>query len=62
MRQPDLFTSPTPARTDDDPDVERDLFGNPIPRRGDAAPTYRPRAPVQQTLDLTPVAFTLGSK
>ena len=37
MRQPDLFASPTPARTDDDPDVERDLFGNPIPRRGDAA-------------------------
>ena len=62
MRQPDLFTSPTPARTDDDPDVERDLFGAPIPRRGDAAPTYRPRAPVQQTLDLAPGAFTLAIK
>ena len=62
MRQPDLFASPTPARTDDDPDVERDLFGAPIARRGDAAPTYRPRKPVQQTLDLTPGAFTLSPR
>jgi hypothetical protein len=49
MRQIDLIgTSPQAAPADDDPDAERDLFGNPIKRSGPAAPTYRPRKPVQQ--------------
>jgi hypothetical protein len=62
MRQHNLFASPDPIRHDDhDPDCERDLFGNPIVRTGPAAPTYRPRKPVQQSLDLAPGHFTLGS-
>ncbi len=61
MRQIDLLAALTPPAPDD-PTVERDLFGNPIPRRGDPAPTYRPRSPVQQSLDLTPGAFTLSPR
>lgn len=61
MRQQSLLASPAPARPDDTDGAERDLFGNPINVRGDAAPTYRPRKPVQQALDLTPGAFKLGA-
>ena len=57
MKQPDLLASPTPARPDDH--AERDMFGNPIATTGGPAPTYRPRKPVQQTLDLNPGTFTL---
>ena len=35
------------------------MFGNPIASTGEPAPTYRPRKPVQQTLDLNPGTFTL---
>ena len=63
MRQHDLFTAPDPIRADEhDPDAERDLFGNVVERTGPSAPKYRPRKPVQQSLDLTPGNFTLGSK
>ncbi len=59
MKQVDLLSTAAPAPAPDvDTATERDLFGNPI-NRYQAAPTYRPRAPVQQALDLTPGAFTL---
>lgn len=58
MKQPDLFAAPTPERTVDD-DRPRDLFGNPIDGPRERAPTYRPRKPVQQVLDLNPDAFNL---
>lgn len=58
--QPDLFASSAPAApapaTDDGP---RDLFGQPIAAQHAPAPRYRPRAPAQQTLDLTPGTFRL---
>lgn len=40
-------------------DVERDLFGNPVAASHAAGPTYRPRKPAQQLLDLAPGTFTL---
>lgn len=58
MKQSNLFTAPDPIRPDEqDPDCERDLFGQPIKRTGAAAPTYRPRKPVQQGFAFD--AFTL---
>jgi len=60
MRQQSLLST-VPPPVADDPTVARDLFGNPITPTGPAAPTYRPRKPVQQALTFAP-AFTLGSK
>lgn len=57
MKQPDLLASPTPSRPVDH--AEQDMFGNPITPTGEPAPTYRPRKPVQQTLDLEPGTFKL---
>lgn len=61
MKQESMFAGPDQIRSDDcDEGCERDLFGNPIRTLGPAAPTYRPRKPVQQgfTFDI----FTLGNK
>lgn len=57
-----LATETTTAATDDDTDVERDLFGNPIAARHGAAPKYRPAKPVQQSLDLAPGTFALTTR
>lgn len=50
MRQPDLLSCPTPPSPE--PDITDDRLTRP-------APTYRPRKPVQQALDLEPGTFTL---
>lgn len=59
MRQQSLLSTAPPSAPADD-SCERDLFGNPIRPTGPAAPTYRPRKPVQQSMTFD--TFTLGSK
>ncbi len=60
MKQTDMFASPDPIKAPEANEViERDLFGNPIARKYEPDPTYRPRKPAQQNLNLTPDAFTL---
>ena len=59
MKQQPLLTLPTPPAPAATDHAERDMFGNPITSTGEPAPTYRPRKPVQQTLDLNPGTFTL---
>ena len=60
MRQIDLLASPTPDPVATDDDVPRDLFGAPIRPTGPAAPKYRPRKPVQQSIAFD--TFTLEIK
>lgn len=61
MKQATMNLGSDPIVASDDTDeCERDLFGQPIKRTGPAAPTYRPRKPVQQGLAFD--TFTLGSK
>ena len=57
--QPDLFATAAPVQAAPADDGPRDLFGQPIAPTHAAAPRYRPRAPAQQSLDLTPGTFRL---
>jgi len=61
MKQASMDLGADPIGASDATDeCERDLFGQPIKRPHTAAPTYRPRAPKQQALNLAPATFKLG--